>query len=196
MTQAYPLAWPEGWKRTPLHRQGRSRFKVTPDKARRNLLDQVRMLGALYPVISSNVPVRQDGHPYADASRRIIHDPGVAIYFELDGKAMAMACDIYQTPHENMHSLGHAIEHLRGLDRHGGGTMIERAFAGFTALPSPDAPLTWHDILGVTPNASADQIEAAYREKAKRMHPDAGGSHEAMSELNAAREAALKARAA
>jgi hypothetical protein len=198
VTQAYPLAWPEGWPRTPSHRQGRSRFKVTPDRARRNLLDQIRMLGAKLAVISSNVPIRQDGQPYADAARRVIYDAGVAVYFQLDGKPMAMACDLYQTPHENMHSLGHAIEHLRGLDRHGGGHMIERAFTGFSALPPPSssAPMrAWPEVLGVSANATRAEVEAAYREQAKRAHPDAPtGSHERMTELNTARDAALNAR--
>lgn len=194
MTTAYPLEWPQGWPRTPLHRQGRSRFKVTPDKARRNLLDQLRMLGALHVVISSNVPIRQDGHPYADASRRVIQDAGVAVFFTLDGKPMAMACDLYQTPHENMHSLGHAIEHLRGLDRHGGGHMIERAFTGFSALPAPDRSKTWNEVLGVEPTATREQINAAFRERAATAHPDRGGSHDAMSALNAARDQGLQAR--
>lgn len=96
MTVAYPLQWPQGWKRTPPGLRSRSSFRVTPDKARRNLLEQLRMLGATPGriVISSDVPVRQDGQPYADAARRLIHDPGVAIYFELDNKPLAMARDI------------------------------------------------------------------------------------------------------
>lgn len=37
-----------------------------------------------------------------------------------------------------------------------------------------------------------DHIERAYREKAKRAHPDHGGSDAAMAELNEARAAGLK----
>jgi len=39
-------------------------------------------------------------------------------------------------------------------------------------------------------------IERAYRELAKRAHPDAGGSQEWMAELNAARDAAKRERGA
>lgn len=191
MTVAYPLQWPDGWPVTPRHRQRNSRFKVTPDRARRNLLDQVRMLGGTHTVISSDLAVRQDGQPYADQARRRIHNPGVAIYFMLGGKQMAMACDIYLTPHENMHSLGHAIEHMRGLDRHGGGHMVEKAFRGFTALPSSGP--TWWQVLGVSQTATADEIRAAYRSKAAAAHPDRGGSTAAMAELNVARDDGLKA---
>jgi hypothetical protein len=44
------------------------------------------------------------------------------------------------------------------------------------------------DVLGVRPEASFDEVSAAYRRLAKRSHPDAGGSHDAMVELNAAYE--------
>lgn len=40
-------------------------------------------------------------------------------------------------------------------------------------------------------NATEDEIEAAYRQRAKIVHPDVGGSDAAMAELNAARQEAL-----
>jgi curved DNA-binding protein CbpA len=49
--------------------------------------------------------------------------------------------------------------------------------------------------LGIKPGASSDEIEAAYRQKARFAHPDAGGSTEAMQRLNDARRK-LKERAA
>jgi curved DNA-binding protein CbpA len=35
--------------------------------------------------------------------------------------------------------------------------------------------MDYYEILGVTKNASADQIREAYRKKSKKYHPDAGG---------------------
>ena len=67
--------------------------------------------------------------------------------------------------------------------------MVEQAFTGFVALPAPKSP--W-DVLGVPRGASQDEIDAAYRQRAKTAHPDAGGSSDAMQALNEAREAALK----
>lgn len=196
MTQAYPLAWPEGWPRTAPSRRTRSQFRVTPDAARRNLLDQLRMLGATQGrvTISSDVPVRQDGQPYADAARRLIHDPGVAVYFDLAGKPFAMARDIYLTPHENMHALGHAIEHMRGLERHGGAHMVERAFSGFMALPAPNTQREWWDVLGCARDASIDTIKAAHRRLAADNHPDRGGDPNRMAEINAARDRGIAER--
>lgn len=115
----------------------------------------------------------------------------VAVYFHLKGKPMVMACDLYQTPYENIHSLGHAIEHLRGLERHGGGVMMERAFTGFAALPAPPSGRQWWETLGVDRNASRDSVLAAWKRLAMEHHPDRGGSPERMAEINAARDAAL-----
>jgi hypothetical protein len=46
-----------------------------------------------------------------------------------------------------------------------------------------------HVVLGLTPGATPDRITAAYRELAKRWHPDRGGGREAelrMAEINSA----------
>jgi hypothetical protein len=196
MTTAFPLAWPDGWPRTPQHRRQRSAFRVTPDKARKNLLNQIKLLGGApgRTVISSNMALRQDGQPYADALRRTPADPGVAVYFVLRGKPFAMARDHYLTPHENMHALGHAIEHMRGLERHGGAHMVDRAFSGFAALPPPSAGKSWWEILGVSRSASRDEILAAHRKLAVEHHPDRGGDADKAAEINAARDSGLAER--
>jgi hypothetical protein len=110
------------------------------------------------------VPVRQDGLPYSDATKRRYDDPGVAVYFTLKGKPLAMARDRYWTPWENMRSLVLAIEAIRSIERHGGSTLMERAFSGFTALPAPKS--CW-EILGLSPCTTAQAIEAQFRAKAK-----------------------------
>lgn len=135
------------------------------------------------------------GQPYAEALKRASwDDPGVAIYFELDSKRLAMARDIYVTPFENAHALGHAIEHMRGLERHGGWHMGERAFTGFAALPPPSASKSWWETLGVSRDATRDAIVAAYRKLIAEHHPDRGGAHDAMATINATRDAALAER--
>lgn len=52
--------------------------------------------------------------------------------------------------------------------------------------------IPWHEYLGVPPNATEGQINRAYREKAKKFHPDAGGSAAKMASLNRAREIGLR----
>jgi DnaJ-domain-containing protein 1 len=84
------------------------------------------------------------------------------------------------------------MEALRGIERWGSGSMVEQAFTGFVALEAPKNP---HEVLGVRPGASEEEIDAAYRRKAMAAHPDKGGSAGAMAELTEARSK-LKGRAA
>lgn len=47
-------------------------------------------------------------------------------------------------------------------------------------------------ILGVGPNATAEEIRAAYRAKIAKAHPDKGGTHADAARLTAARDRLLK----
>ncbi|MGQ0532196.1 MAG: J domain-containing protein [Caulobacteraceae bacterium] len=47
-------------------------------------------------------------------------------------------------------------------------------------------------VLGIGPNATADEIRRAYRAKMARAHPDRGGSHTEAARLTAARDRLLK----
>lgn len=185
-TTAYPLAWPQGWPKTK--RPARSRFRTTFDGARRELQNEIARLGGRYVVLSTNVPLRRDGHPYSN-QRPDNNDHGVAVYFERGGKQMVFACDRWDSIADNCRAIQKTIEAVRGIERWGASEMMERAFSAFEALPPPKSP--W-DILGVPRGSSRDVIEAAYRAKARTAHPDAGGSNAAMAEINAARDAALK----
>jgi hypothetical protein len=147
------------------------------------LVDELRLLGASKVIVSSNIPTKSDGLPYAD--NRFIDDPGIAVYFSFKGKPRVMARDGYISPAGNVRSLGLAIEGLRQLERHGGGVMLERAFEGFLAIAPPDWKRPWREVFGVKPEWHGD-ITALYREKARNRHPDAGGSDILMAELNVA----------
>lgn len=53
------------------------------------------------------------------------------------------------------------------------------------------------EVLGLSgPNAARIDVERAYRRKSQRLHPDKGGSDEAMAELNMARDEELNSEAA
>ncbi len=51
---------------------------------------------------------------------------------------------------------------------------------------------TPHEILGLSRNATAEQIKRRYRELASKAHPDKGGTDEQFQALQAAYEAALQ----
>jgi hypothetical protein len=216
--QAYPLTWPEGWPRTPTGRRDpgnqfkvavnvlpgeayRARRPITFDKARRLLQDELGRLKAKNVVVSTNVALRNDGAPRAGEAERRLDDPGVAVYFTLKGKQMVMAQDAFVGIAANARSLGLAIEAIRALERHGGGTMMERAFAGFAALPAPEGSrpkrpwwivLNYGDSDEARADVTVDEIEARYRALSKKRHPDAGGSTELFQELQDARDDAIK----
>lgn len=201
-TSAYPLSWPEGWKRGQTVPHGSAaRFKTTYDRTMQRLYRILRLMKATDIVISSNIPLRQDGQPRADVARFRIGDAGVAVYFMRNKKQMVLARDAYDSVYDNLHSIVLALEHLSGLDRHGGAAMMERAFEGFAALPEPGNHghrRPWWRVFdfqqdpsnvvgGIGRKATLAGCEAAYRTKAKAAHPDRpGGSHDQMAELTAA----------
>ena len=138
---SFPLAWPVGWPRTSDGKRERGyQFKkvgsdgyrdkfVSFADARDGLFDELRRLSATSPVVSTNHPTNRYGIP--TESKKRVADEGVAVYFQLKGRPMVMASDKYDTAAANMRSLALAIEAMRQLERHGGGTMMERAFNGF-----------------------------------------------------------------
>jgi hypothetical protein len=193
MTEAFPLQWPDGWPRIAFNlRESDRRFggsKLTLGRARDQLLDELRLLGARDVVISSNVALRLDGLPYAEQRR--VDDPGFAVYFMLKKRPMVMAQDHFHTVAGNLRSLGLAMEALRQLERHGGGQMMDRAFTGFIAIAPPDWKKPWREVFGVQADWRGD-ITALYREKARNRHPDAGGADTLMAELNVAYEEAKR----
>jgi hypothetical protein len=152
-------------------------------QARDQLVDELGLLGAEDVVVSTNVPLRSDGLPYAD--NRLIPDPGVAVYFMFKRKALVMARDGFKTVAGNIRSLTLALEGMRQLERHGGSAMMEKAFQGFAAIAPPDWKKPWHEVFGVQPDWHGD-IKELYREKARMRHPDAGGNDTLMAELNIA----------
>lgn len=218
MTQAYPLAWPDGWKRTSRSSRKNGSFGVTErkysgdnswnTKKRINVADaskrihaELEKLGVKNPrddsIISTNLKLNMSGLPRGDQGEP--SDPGAAVYWQKPGQPMrVMAVDAYSRVADNLAAIAATLNAMRAIERHGGAQILERAFTGFDALPPPGQalrpPRAWWEVLGVAQSADGATINSAYREKAKAAHPDAGGSDTAMAELNAARVAGLQAR--
>ncbi len=184
-TEAFPLYWPEGRPRTEQHRRERSRFEVTFGHACHMLMRELRLLGARDVVLSTNVPLRNDGLPYASA--RPPQDQGVAVYFTYKKNQMCFACDRWDRVQDNVQAIRYTIEALRGVARWGTGDMMEAAFQGFTALPAPNQARTWREVLGL-PSGPQDmeRIVAAWRRLRSQHHPDKGGDPEKFNEVQRA----------
>lgn len=189
MTQAFPLQWPRGRKRSK--DRSASAFKVSPSRALDELYQELERFAAENVVVSTNIPTRLDGTPYRDGLTQAFEDPGVAVYFTKGKHAICMPCDTYRSPWENIRAIGLSVEAFRTMERHGAHQILDQAFEGFMALPPPGAGAEpaardWWEVLGVKPNATTPEIRAAYKARARA----AGG---ATTELNAARDAGLAA---
>lgn len=183
--EAFPLDWPGTIRRTA--HPTKAPFTQTVKSAQDGLLRELRLLGATDIIISSDVgPRKQDGTLYARATTTPA-DKGVAVYFKRKGKAMCFACDRYDRVHHNIHAIALTIGAIRGIERWGSSEMADMAFTGFAQLPQ-STTRKWWEVLGVSPSASESEVEAAYRRLTLVRHPDVGGTHEAMAELNLARD--------
>lgn len=207
---AFPLSWPAGFPRSAPTDRGRANFgtfkgagwsrdryvgkqAMTVADAKDRLITELERLAARNVVISSNLELCRDGTPRS--GRRDPDDPGVAIYFHLNGKPHCLPCDRWDRVADNLTAVAKHIEAMRGIARWGVGD-VARAFAGFQALPPPSEPQkrTWREVLrfpaggpvGMTSAAFLEEVEARYRQLARERHPDCGGTNEQMVELTVA----------
>jgi len=177
MTEAYPLEWPAGWDRTEPHKREKSQFEVSRKRAINDLLTELNRLGARNVIISTNVETYTKGGREVPYANQMVDDPGVAVYFTLDGTEQCIPCDKWKSVRANLRAVGKTIQALRGIERWGAKEMIDAAFRGFQALPSPDQinlghKKPWHVVLQVSPDADKDVVKSAYKRLARKYHPD------------------------
>ncbi len=201
---AHPLQWPTGWKRVEWDRRREAGFRrgstasasrrLTITEAVERVVGQLKLMGVDSQdlVISTNVRTRLDGMPRSGEPAP--RDPGAAVYWVgRNEKRQVMAIDQYDRVEDNLAAIAATLDAMRAIERHGGATILERAFTGFIALPAPGATRHWTVVLDLPSDAARPLIIARYRALASIHHPDKpGGSHTAMAELNAAQDAALK----
>lgn len=201
---AYPICWPAGRQRTKtrqranfckiVRREGQSwesREKLSIEQARVRVTDELRRLGARKPIISSNLELRNDGLPRS--GQRQPADPGVAVYFDLNGGQKCIAIDLWDRVEDNLVAVAKSIDAMRGLERWGGAQIVAAVFTGFKALPGGDAivtPMTVEQadafLLQIAKVDAPflktgeliedrNQFEAAYRIAVRHFHPDRNG---------------------
>lgn len=206
--KAYPLHWPNGWRRTKDRKEARFLKKtrqysqtgsylvsgqVSIAEGTKRVLEQLRAFKVEEgdAIISTNLKLRLDGMPKGDQKEP--DDPGVAIYWKQPGDKIhkVMAIDLYDRVADNLAAIAATLDAMRSIDRHGGATILERAFIGFISLPAPN---TWRDVMAFDPSQTVTLalVTARYRDLCKQHHPDVGGSEAKMKELNWAMQEAEK----
>jgi hypothetical protein len=204
ITYVSPLQWPMGWPRTASRVS--SKFRIVSDRSVLDLEQTMRRSGmdARTMVVSTQIAVSSLGRPFMEDLRRRVADPGVAIFWSRKGVAHTMACDRYLTVAENIRAITLALEGLRAVERAGVTQVLDRAFAGFAQLPSsadggatlpPRPKQPWWRVLGWDSDPLRTAMshvlirvssEAMYKSRVLEVHPDQGGTHDQMVELNAA----------
>ena len=187
----FPLSWPIGLKRTAY--PTRSRFDTAEERVKRDLEQQLLLMRATDVVVTTNCELRRDGRPYANQR---IEDMGVAVYFKRKGQDQVIACDRWNSIRDNLQAIAKTIEALRAITRWGTGEMVDAAYAGFTAIPANASAgrrkRPWHEVLGVSPDAPREVVEAAGKAMQRKTHPDVGGTDVDFQEVQDAIEEATR----
>lgn len=184
--QSYPLHWPQGFPRSKFREAGQ--FRTNYDNALKNVQKSLQAFARdsnkklEHAIMSSNMTLTGLANG----------DPGVAVWFVWDGMQVCIPVDRYNSVASNLQAIHHIIEARRVELRHGTLALVRASFTGFKALPAPKGK-HWRDILelGLEGQLTARDVDETYRRLARKRHPDAGGSAEAMAELNSARDTAL-----
>lgn len=117
---AYPLSWPDGWKRTAPGFRASAKFSKYG--AQLSIRDAVqRLIGELdrmgipdrNVIVSTNVKPGLDGMPRSDA--RVPIDPGAAVYWRKNEKQLmrCMAIDRYTRVADNLAAIAATLEAMR-----------------------------------------------------------------------------------
>lgn len=185
----YPLCWPPSKPRAA--RREADPWKARMATAQAKIESEMRLVGARGWVVSM-----------APAYFKGARDPAVALWFNarpkgpnLPAELRVLACDKYAKADGNLHAIALTLDRLRALERYGAYT-VEQAMEGArAALPPPAGAESphWSETLAVGRDWPLAAIEAIWKSKAEKAHPDRGGSADEMAALNAAMDAARKA---
>ena len=175
--RAYPLHWPAEIARTLARRSHPQFAKPSYNKGVDDIRRELRLMGVRTFVVSTNLRLNLSGLPYSN--QRQPEDPGVALYFRRRNRDLVLTCDKWSDPGYNLRAITLTLEAMRGMQRWGCSEFLDRAFRGFEALPeraSETAARAWYEVLEVEPDATWEEIRAAYHAKVRETHPDNGGS--------------------
>ena len=106
------------------------------------------------------------------------------VIWSVNGNEQRFKCSRFSSAEQNLRAIFLALDSTRLAAQRG--ILEELAQIAVAMLPAGKIRRAAHEVLEVSENASIEIAEAAYRIKAKTAHPDTGGTHDAMLELNEA----------
>ncbi len=189
----------EQWPGERTKRRQRARFNTQWGKTQQLLGAELRHLAAKNVVIQADCDDSQirirDGMLRADAR---LNSPGVILTFDSKHGPLSYPCDTYTHYQDNVRAIALALEALRKVDRYGVTKRAEQ-YKGWKKLPDPNSStamsldaavsmLSAHS--SIAPDSirySADGLKAAYRQAARKLHPDGGGNHTQFAQLGEAK---------
>ena len=193
MIEEFPLRWPPGYPVT-LEPEPNYNFKQwTLADARKELLEELRLLKAENFVITRNNDKRKDGLSYSAENLGKI-SKSVAVYFLLNGEQKVLCCDAWDNWGDNMHALALTINAIRGMERWKVSNIMKGTTSGLKELPAQtEAGQKVWDVLfpglGIKEKPKNwEVVENQYRILIKRLHPDipVTGDSDAFSTLQEA----------
>jgi hypothetical protein len=179
----------EKWvgEETPPSKRKRSRFAAkygtTLDDLEREL-EAIKATDVVIQCYLERKDIRNDGWPRSSARPS---KPGVIVTFQQGEDSISMPCDTFLDWEQNLRAIALTLHALRMVGQYGV-TKHNEQYAGFKRLeaPSKQSEREWAakfltDLSGLFvsfANATPETIDAAYKLAARRVHPDAGGSHD------------------
>ena len=191
--------WPSGFERTPERDRSPNRsFEVSLHDAIEDLADEMGRLDADEWRLSTALDHQSQNPNYPYANQPEPDDPGVALRWTMDGGQFAVGCDAHTRVRDNLRTIGLYIREKRKMETRPVETG-ESEFANARLPPADQEDVVVagadsepaHEVLEVDADAADDVVEAAFRAKAKNVHPDQGGSRAEWQRLQEAREVML-----
>lgn len=128
----------------------------------------------------------------------------VEVIFDRDGKRYTKKCSKWENSLDNLRAIGLSIEYLyRAVEIYGiesqeeFNALFNSTFIGIEATPDDSVfklgnETNWWDILGVSREATKEDIKNGYKSMVRIHHPDAGGNPEQFQKVRKAYEEAIK----
>lgn len=157
----------------------RKTWHATRDEIHEEIATWERQSGQriAWAIDSGAPPSRSEARTLSRADRAVI----LTFTHPRTGRQVSITADDQQRPVDNLRKLYLILHDLRMIERRGYGQEMASAYL---QIEGPDsARRDPYEILGVRPDAPQEIIEAAYRARAKSLHPDVGGDADEFRQL-------------